>query len=406
MSRFLNSKRIPQVSWGLYDFANTIFSMNIVSLYFALWITQDHGGKDIHYSFVYSGSMLAVILFAPLLGQLADLKAKRHLFLVLSTVVCIIATAFIGVFNQLVLGLLLFFVANIGYQLAQVFYDSLLPSVASKEEYGRVSGLGVALGYVGAIIGILLVAPFIYVEGEVMRHRAFIPTALLFFVFALPCFMGVREKTGTKKARSIFSLENWKAMFRYEGVVPYLITIFFVQNAVNTVILFMSVYSFQVGQFTQDELQAFFIIATTVAFVSAAFIGRLVDRKGPRSIFRAVVWVWLFGLGLGVISFIKPMFWLTGCLIGVGLGGLWTSSRPLLLSLIPEEEAASFFGLNIFTGRFAALIGPLVWGLIVWVLEPMGVFRYRIAVGTLMLFIIVGLIVLKKIPDKCVVRDT
>ena len=118
----MSSPRVRQTSWILYDFANTIFSMNIVSLHFALWVTKDQGGNDLQYGLTYSGSMLAVIFLAPFLGKWADLHLKRRLFLIFSTLICVISTACIGILNELTVGLMLFFVANIGYQLAQVFY--------------------------------------------------------------------------------------------------------------------------------------------------------------------------------------------------------------------------------------------------------------------------------------------
>ncbi|MFH1208864.1 MAG: MFS transporter [Candidatus Omnitrophota bacterium] len=389
------------VSWALYDFANTIFSMNIVSLYFALWLTKEHGGKDIHYGIVYSASMAAVIIFAPLLGRLADLRSWRRLFLILSTLACVITTAMIGVLDRLDWGLILFFFANAGYQLALVFYDSLLPSIATPPEYGKVSGFGVALGYAGSIAGIAMVSPFVHAGGQVLRHHAFVPTAVLFLLFSLPCFLWVREKkTASPEWKGSLWRQSLKAVRKNPGVFPYLVTMFLVQNAVNTVILFMGVYSAEVGGFTQAKLNIFFIVATTVALITAYLQGRFVDRWGPRIVFRWVLWIWLIALLLAAMSPGQMGLWLAGCLIGAGLGGLWTSSRPLLLTLIPNEEPATFFGFNVLTGRFAALAGPLVWGLIVWFLEPAGVLRYRIAVSVLAVFILAGLFSMRGIPER------
>src|SRR3990167_923816 len=93
--------KIAPYAWALYDLANTIFSMNILSLYFALWVTVEMGAKDIHYSLVYSGSMFVSLILAPVLGRLADFYNKRLFGLIVSTLVCVAATACIGIFNRL-----------------------------------------------------------------------------------------------------------------------------------------------------------------------------------------------------------------------------------------------------------------------------------------------------------------
>lgn len=393
------NKRVPQLAWSLYDFANTIFSMNVVSLYFVLWVTVDHGGKDIYYSLVYSASMLATLVLAPFLGRAADLKNRRLLFLFATTLLCVAATALIGVVNRLSWGFVFFFAANVGFQLGLVFYDSLLPSIARKEEYGKVSGFGVALGYIGSIAGIALVAPFVDAGGAVMRGRAFVPTAVLFFLFALPCFFFVREKKETAAgARPLSFGEILRAIRRYPGVGRYLVTMFFVQDAVNTVILFMSIYAVQVAGFTQKELNYFLMLSTAVAVLAAFFTGRLVDRLGPLRVFRGVIWVWIAGLLLAAVSPNRYFLWAASCFIGTGLGGLWTSSRPLLISMVPAGESATYFGFNVLAGRFASLTGPLLWGLIVWQLEPMGTLRYRAAVAVLGVFVFIGWLVSRGLP--------
>ena len=117
-------------SWAFYDFANTIFSMNVISLYFALWVTVDHGGQDILYSTALSGSMLAVAISAPVFGTISDQTGRRRFPLTLLTIISVLATALIGQADELWVGLLLFVIANYCYQSALVFYNGMLPSVA------------------------------------------------------------------------------------------------------------------------------------------------------------------------------------------------------------------------------------------------------------------------------------
>ena len=177
-------------SWAFYDFANTIFSMNVISLYFALWVTVDHGGQDILYSIALSSSMFAVAISAPIFGTISDQTGRRCFPLALLTIVSVLATAFIGQTDQLWMGLFLFVIANYCYQSALVFYNGMLPSVARQSNVGLISGYGVALGYIGSIAGLSLVEPFV-ANGD--RSAAFFPTAILFLVFAIPCFLFVKD---------------------------------------------------------------------------------------------------------------------------------------------------------------------------------------------------------------------
>ena len=155
--------------WAIYDFADTIFSMNIVTMYFAQWVVVDNKMEDIYYSISYAVSMLLVAFTMPALGAVSDVKRKRLPFLFALTSGCILSTFFLGiagnaiqnVATKVLVGLILFAIANFCYEGGLTFYNALLPEVSTPETIGKVSGWGVALGYVGAILGLLLVKPFV-----------------------------------------------------------------------------------------------------------------------------------------------------------------------------------------------------------------------------------------------------
>ncbi|MFQ5893973.1 MAG: MFS transporter, partial [Nitrospinota bacterium] len=151
------SSRRDVAAWCLYDFANTIFSMNVVSLYFPLWLTADLGGADLWVSLANSGSMALVALSMPLLGVQADYGQRRRLFLITFTAVACAATAVIGLGGRasVAVAVAAFMVANYAYQGGLVFYNAFLPAVAEPDRVGAISGYGVALGYVGAIGGMV-----------------------------------------------------------------------------------------------------------------------------------------------------------------------------------------------------------------------------------------------------------
>lgn len=181
--------RLSVISWALYDLANTTFSINIVSLYFSLWVVNEMGGADANYGYANSFSMALLFFTAPILGAFSDQAGRRKPFLIATTLLCVTMTALLGA-GGLALSLALFIGANYMFQGGLIFYDSLLPAVSTEENRGRVSGLGIGLGYLGSFIGVVTGLLFLDRIGYTGIFRA---TALLFLLFALPCFLFVRE---------------------------------------------------------------------------------------------------------------------------------------------------------------------------------------------------------------------
>jgi len=374
-------------SWAFYDFANTIFSMNVISLYFALWVTVDHGGQDILYSIALSGSMLAVAISAPVFGTISDQTGKRRLPLTLLTIVSVLTTALIGQAEQLWVGLLLFVIANYCYQSALVFYNGMLPSVARQSNVGMVSGYGVALGYVGSIAGLRLVEPFVTDGG---RSAAFLPTAILFLVFAIPCFLYVKDPN--PKPFYVDIGQSFRTLKKtitdasdYQALLKFFVVHFLILDVVNTIIAFMSVYAHKVIGFDGKQITSFLILSTVFAMLGSLVIGWLVKHKGTVFSYGLVLWIWLAALCLIVLSSGETLFWMVGPLAGAGMGGVWVASRAIVVELSPPEKIGEFFGIYSLAGKMASIAGPLLWGSVVWVFQETQTLKYRAAVGTLLL---------------------
>ena len=377
-------------SWAFYDFANTIFSMNVISLYFALWVTVDHGGQDILYSIALSGSMLAVAISAPVVGTISDQTGNRRFPLILLTIVSVLTTALIGEVEQLWVGLLLFVIANYCYQSALVFYNSMLPSVARQSNVGMISGYGVALGYIGSIAGLSLVEPFVTDGG---RSSAFLPTAILFLVFAIPCFLYVKDPSPKPFYVDIGqSFQTLKKTITdasdYHVLLKFFVVHFLILDVVNTIIAFMSVYAHKVIGFDGKQITSFLILSTVFAMLGSLIIGWLVKHKGTVFSYGLVLWIWLTALTLIVISPGETLFWAVGPLAGVGMGGVWVTSRVIVVELSPPEKVGEFFGIYSLAGKMASIAGPLLWGSVVWIFQDTQTLKYRAAVGSLLLITI------------------
>ena len=394
---------LPVLSWALYDFANTIFAMNVLSLYFVLWVTQDYGAKQSSFSLALSASMLAVAVTCPMFGAVSDRYGRRIPFLITFVLTCVAFTAVIGQVGGLVVALIFFAIANYAYQSGNVFYDSLLPTISREDNRGRVSGLGVGLGYVGTIAGILMVAPFVDRWG---RGAAFLPTALLFLLFAIPCFLFVKERPSSVPWSARLIMQGYSQLFhtlsnarRHSNLLRFIGARFLYVDAVNTLLIFMAVYVTEVIGFTDAQVRWLLITSTSFAIVGSLLYGRLVDRIGPKKTLTIVLIQWAVVFVGAATTFYSPAFWVIGALAGVALGGTWTADRAFLTRLAPPEQTGEFFGLYQLAGRFAAVTGPLIWGLTVDGLTDLGLLRFRIAILVLLVNVVLGFIVLMGVRE-------
>lgn len=393
-------------SWVIYDLANTIFSLNIISAYFPLWV-KSMGGSDQLYGNANSISMLLMLLSAPVLGALSDQAQRRLPFLAVSTLLCIAFTLTLGM-GGLFLSLVLFAAANYFYQAGLIFYDSLLPAVSTEETRGRVGGLGVGVGYLGSVIGIgtglLLLSSTPSSSEYVQVFRA---TGLLFLVFSVPAFFLIREP---RRRTGGFGLGAVVRAFReirltvkrarsYPGLGRFLVGRVFYADAANTLIAFMTIYVTTELGFTEAGAQKLLLAGILTAVVGGVAWGRVVDRIGPKRALDMVLALWMVVLALAVaipvFNLPGAAFWLVAALAGVTLGGTWSADRPYMLRLSPPRYLGQFYGLYSMVGRFASVIGPFMWGVIV---DSLGWGRPA-AVASLLVMVAISYVILRGVSD-------
>ena len=403
-------------SWALYDFANTIYSINVVSVFFPALILQ-LGEIDAVYAFPMSGALLVVALLMPVLGAMSDRAKRRMPYLVAFTLGCVAMTAVMGIVSGVWALVAAFVVANICYQISLVFYDALLPSVSTTLNWGKVSGLGTGLGYVGALVGSLAVTAWI---GDVKapgnsNQEAFLPTALLFLVFAIPCFLFVRERSVTGRGlppgvvRGGFR-QLWGTLrdaSKVPGLMTFLAANFFYSDALNTVIVAMGVFATQVMGFSSTA--TVLVPAIVAAVIGSWAFGLVTDRlTSKRSlVISLLLWVGVFA---ALIFIREPAVfqWVIAPVAGVALGSTWTAARTLMVELSPPARLGEFLGVYNLTGKFSAVLGPALWGATLLVLDPRvhGYFAYQVGMATLLVMVLVGLALHLRTPDIRRVGET
>lgn len=428
--------------------------MNIATLFFAVWLVNDVGTSNTMAAVASSVSSVLVVLSIPIFGAISDATQRRKPWVVGFTLIAVIMTALLGVIGQTVIPLVgeevinpatstyiltgmpalaimaAFVIANWSYQGAMPFYNAMMFELVPAPEVGRLSGLGTALGYLGGIAGVLLVSPFyngaLPIFGKLSsgvitalrgipftehggRVSTFVPTAILFLVFSLPLFIFCRDHNARKNVTRIAWKEAFQGVLetlrdsrRYPGALRFILASFLYQDAIGTIVSYMALYAVNAMGFKKGMEVTLFVVLTVPAAIGSYFIGRLVDRIGPKRSLVFVIASWVILLIAMTLVPNRLAFWIVGAGIGLIFGGVPTAERPLLLTLIPDVEAARFFSLMVLSSRAAAIAGPIIWGLTVDGLkDSMGVgFAYRAAVITVAVAMGMSLIILRKVPDQ------
>lgn len=413
---------LPILSWALYDFANTIFSSNIITIFFPFYLQEVIGTNErmdqiasTFLSYANATASFFLVLFSPLFGVLIDRTGKRKSYIIPFTLMAVFCTIFMGVFasfesSQLLFGLpitfsavlLLFVVAKFFFHSSLIFYDTMMPDLGSKKEMPLISGFGIAVGYLGTLLGLTV---YLYV-GDSGFHRAFIPTGLLFLLFSLPLFFIYKDKPlQVKEKKSFISgyqeiLQTFKEMRIYRPVFLFMIAYFFINDAIATAIAMMAIYARSIGGFTASEFILLYLVSTVSSIIGSFIYGYISKRIGSKYAVVSVAGLLIVALLFAVFSIAPWMLWTAGSLFGVALGATWVTSRTFIIELTPEGKRGQFFGLFAFSGKVSSIVGPLIYGTITLLLASYGNIASRTALGSLIILAFIGLIVTLKVPYK------
>lgn len=392
-------------AWITYDLANTIFALGVVGLYFPQWITE-RDIPDIGLSVVISTAGVIVIFLAPWLGARSDHFRRRMPGLVGTTLVAVTATALLGI-EPVWLTFVFFGIALVAVNTGSVVYDALLPLVSTPATQGRVSGLGVGVGYVGSFIGLGIGAFAFDVMG--WGHPAtFRLLAAGFLLFALPAFVLVREPDrpplpGPPPGVATVASElarAWRRARGYPDLMRFLIARFLYTDAINTLIGgYLTIFAIEELGLDEAGSRNLIALAIATAIVGGVAGGFFVERIGPRRVLGAVLLIWIAAIIAGVVAAVTDttsLAWLIGGAGGFALGGTWAADRVVMMRVSPPRHLGEFYGLYATVGRFATVVGPLVWGVIVNVLH----LGRPTALGALGVFIAAGWWLVRRIEDS------
>ena len=398
-------------SWTLFDFANTAFSVIIVTVIYSRYFT-DHvaGGRRWLWGLAVSLSMICAALLSPPLGAAADYSRGRKRFLLLFTLACVVCTGsmFFVVEGMVVLGMVLFIIANIGFEGGLVFYDAFLPGLTSKTSYGRVSGYGFANGYLGALAVLVIVAWMLPASASPDYYfyvrLSFVVAAAFFLLFSLPMFLFVREppvgelyrgslfRKGTQRANQTFKTIFIKK--EHPSIARFLIAFFIYNDGIITVIAFAAIFAEHILHMSDKDIIIFFAIVQTSAIIGSLVFGIVTDKIGPKKTIIITLFIWIAISAAAFFITTVAIFYVVALFAGIAIGSSQSSSRSMMALLTPKDREAEFFGFyDGLCGKASAVVGPVIYGLV------SDLTNERVAAVTLGFFFVIGLWILKNVEE-------
>ena len=404
-------------AWAMYDWANSAFMVTIVTAVFPIYFSSvaaadlDPATASFRFAVTTTLALSFVAVLAPVLGALADFAGIKKKMLGACVGLGVVATACMFFIQQgdWVLAALLFAFANIGVTSSLVFADSLLPHVASPAELDRVSTAGYALGYLGG--GLLLVVNLAWIQApeafglsgaELASRLSFVSVAIWWLGFSIPLFRKVPEPVRTLEAdehagesaiRASFVRlgETLRELRGYRQAFLMLLAFLVYNDGIGTIIRMATTFGTEIG-LEQGDLITAVVLVQFVGVPFAFVFGQLAARIGAkRAIFLSlVVYTVISVLAYGMTT--ATGFYALALLVGMVQGGSQALSRSLFASMVPRHKSAEFFGFFGVFEKFAGIIGPGVFAVMILLTGSS-----RGAILSLITFFVVGGLLLSRV---------
>lgn len=415
-----------QWAWYLYDFGNSAYAAVVLLAVFSAYFqgTVVGGAEGSRLWGVSVGiAMLVVAITSPIIGAIADFSGAKKKFLLGFTLLSVIATSllFFVQAGDVVMGMVFFILAEIGYRSAQVFYNSLLPEIATEKELNRVSGNGWAIGSVGGVVCLLIVlAMIMLIGGPFVTRLAFPLTAVFYAVSAIPLFAWLRERAEPQPlpaGENYFSIgfkrlvRSFRSVKRFREFIKFVVSFLVYNDGIMMALDFAAILGAVLYGMNQQQLIIMMILVNVSSAAGAYVFGLVAERiEAKRTL--------LISLALMMASIVWMLFnysafnyYLITVLAGFALTGVQSVSRSMVSTLSPPGRSAEFYGFFAVSGRTSSFIGPTVFGAVaLWAaryFERQGLATLaaeqagqRTAVLTILAFLVVGTAMLLTVNEN------
>lgn len=411
------SKKKAIWAWTMYDWGNSGFATTIMAAVLPVYYSSVAASNlapniaTARWGFTTSIAALLVALISPVLGAFADFRGSKKKFLALFVGIGTTATALMYLITtgDWLLASILYIFGNIGFSGSLVFYDALLPHVASEEEIDQVSSRGFAMGYIGG--GVLLainVAMIMFgenifpnIDPTLMSRLSFVSVAIWWLAFSIPAFRHISEPP-RRILKQEEGLNPFKVSFQrlshafteiqhYRDLFLFLVAFFLYTNGIGTIITMSTIYGSEIG-IGQTTLIGTLLMVQFVAAPFAIAFGWLAKKIGTKtSIYLSLAIYTLIAIG-GYFLSTEWHFWALGFAVATVQGGSQALSRSLIGRMMPKSKTAEFYGFFSVFEKFSSIAGPLLFGLVSTIMG-----ESRLSIVSLIIFFILGIIVLSRV---------
>ncbi len=390
--------------WIMYDFANSSFTTIIVTVIYSVYfkdvvVNQGEVGTAL-WGRAVAISMLMVAITAPVFGAVADYSRAKKRFLFFNCYLTVIFTALLYFVRSgnIFTGMLFFIIANFGFNSGNVFYNALLPDVVTRENMGKISGWGWAIGYIGGLLSLVIVLPLVHNNWTPLVF----PTVAAFFgIFAIPTFILLKEIRSPSKRTNYFKTaikrikQSVNAIKDFSELIKFIISYLIYNDGIIIVISFAAIYGATRFDMNSKQLINYFIIANITSMLGAFLFGYILDKIGAKKTISITLLIWIAVVVWAFLCNNVNEFYLVGILAGIAIGSSQSSSRAMLALLTPKDKMAEFFGFYSVTGRIASVVGPLVYGEISRITGSQ-----RWAILSVIFFFVTGALLLQAVNEK------
>ncbi len=407
-------------AWALYDFANsgyttvvqtTIFSAYFVGVVAAHTIGIGAGLATLLWSLAMGIANFIVMVSGPVIGAIADYRACKKQFLLISSIGCILATALLATVaaGDVVWGMVLVIISAVMFAAGENLIAAFLPEIVSEKEMGKISGYGWSLGYFGGLLTLGICLAYIsWARQQGLSEAQAVPvtllmTAAIFAITATPTFLWLQERAtpkvhaGSVLTASFARLQHTlQEAARFKDLCWFLITLAVYQSGVSTVVVLAAIYAQEVMGFNTESLIILIMVVNVTAAVGAFICGHLQDRIGSVPTLAITLFIWIAAIAAAIFASHSAQMWWIGNLIGLAMGASQAVGRALVSKFSPVERAGEFLGLWGLVNRLSAIVGPLSYG----VINYLSLGDHRLSLLSTLVFFAAGLLLLTKVDEK------
>jgi UMF1 family MFS transporter len=410
----LNDFTREEKSWIMYDWANSAYSVIISAAVLPIFYKSVAAGSglpsnlaDSYWGYATSAATLVVALMAPVLGTLGDYRSMKMRLFRFFFIVGALSTAMLSFTDNWLVLLIFYMVTIVGFSGANIFYDSFLIDVTTDERMDKVSTYGFAMGYIGGstipyIISMVLIvfSDQLGIQKATAVKASFLLTAVWWVLFSIPMLRNIKQKycierSGRLMRESAQRLSDALRLMKSNRNLPlFLVAYFFYIDGVNTIIHMAAVFGDSAGIISTSLMLALLVIPV-VSFPFTIIYGKLAKRFGSKPLILAGIAVYLIVCFLAFRMKSEAEFWMLAVLVATSQGGIQALSRSFYGKLVPKESCNEYFGFYDVFGKFAAIMGPALYGVFS---QLTGQSRYGVL--SISLLFIVGALIFLKVKES------